>query len=209
MSATETSFKPKNSKSKAIFNSSLLEKLSRTHISVPLTIFYVSSAAFVAYGITQTSLSTAVVAGLFVAGFVFFTLFEYVMHRFLFHMAPTNKVKKTIQYSFHGVHHEFPKDKTRLAMPPLLSTALMLTLLGGFYVAIGDYTFGFLPGFLTGYASYLCVHYVVHAFRPPKNIFKVLWVHHGIHHYKDHTVAYGVSSPFWDWVFRTMPKKQA
>ncbi|MEL6652049.1 MAG: fatty acid hydroxylase, partial [Bacteroidota bacterium] len=26
------------------------------------------------------------------------------------------------------------------------------------------------------------------------------------HHYKDDTVAFGVSSPLWDYVFRTMPK---
>ena len=72
---------------------------------------------------------------------------------------------------------------------------------------MGDFVFAFLPGFLVGYASYLFVHYIVHAYAPPKNFFKALWVNHSIHHYKDNTVVFGVSSPLWDYVFRTMPKK--
>ncbi|MDE0470592.1 MAG: sterol desaturase family protein, partial [Ekhidna sp.] len=71
----------------------------------------------------------------------------------------------------------------------------------------GNLVFGFLPGFLIGYASYLWVHYMVHAFQPPKNFWRTLWVHHGIHHYKQPHRAFGVSSPLWDLIFRTMPKK--
>ena len=116
------------------------------------------------------------------------------------------KIEK-IQYNFHGVHHDYPKDKDRLAMPPLVSITLATTLLFLFRLFMGDFVFGFLPGFLIGYASYLFVHYIVHAYQPPKNMFKTLWVHHAIHHYKDHERAFGVSSPLWDYIFRTMPKR--
>ncbi|MGB3618930.1 MAG: sterol desaturase family protein, partial [Catalinimonas sp.] len=34
-----------------------------------------------------------------------------------------------------------------------------------------------------------------------------LWVHHSIHHFKDDERAFGVSSPLWDWVFGTMPRR--
>ena len=71
-----------------------------------------------------------------------------------------------------------------------------------------DFAYGFTAGFLFGYAAYLFVHYLVHALQPPQNALKVLWVNHAIHHYKNPDVAYGVTTPFWDFVFRTLPKKK-
>jgi sterol desaturase/sphingolipid hydroxylase (fatty acid hydroxylase superfamily) len=109
----------------------------------------------------------------------------------------------------HGLHHEFPKDKGRLAMPPLLIIPIAFMFLYIFWLMIGDLSYAFTPGFLIGYAGYLCVHYIVHAFPPPKNFFKTLWINHGIHHYKDPDVAFGVSSPLWDHVFGSLPKKKS
>jgi hypothetical protein len=86
-----------------------------------------------------------------------------------------------MQYLIHGVHHEFPKDKDRLAMPPLVSVTIATVLLLLFRVILGDLAFSFLPGFIVGYAYYLSVHYIVHVYQPPKNFFKVLWINHGIH----------------------------
>ena len=43
-------------------------------------------------------------------------------------------------------------------------------------------------------------------YKAPKGFFNFLWANHAVHHYKDQTKAYGVSSPFWDYVFGTMPK---
>jgi sterol desaturase/sphingolipid hydroxylase (fatty acid hydroxylase superfamily) len=108
----------------------------------------------------------------------------------------------------HGVHHEFPKDKDRLAMPPLLSITIATILLLLFRLVMGDLVFAFLPGFLVGYAAYLSVHYMVHAFQPPKNFFKVLWVNHSVHHYKDGEFIFGVSSPLWDYIYGTMREKK-
>jgi hypothetical protein len=52
---------------------------------------------------------------------VTFTLVEYLIHRYIFHFTPSNEGEEKLQYNIHGVHHEFPKDKDRLAMPPVLS----------------------------------------------------------------------------------------
>lgn len=193
--------------SKTIFSNPVLEHLTRTHIAVPLVIFYGLSIFLIGYGIVNTAVPVWQFAALFIFGALLFTLIEYMVHKNVFHMEPSTEMRRKIAYNFHGVHHDYPKDKTRLAMPPIVSVVLATVLFFGIYFVIGDYTFGFLPGFISGYASYLCVHYIVHAYRPPNNIFKTLWVHHGIHHYKDDTVAFGVSSPLWDWVFGTMPKR--
>lgn len=141
---------------------------------------------------------------LFFAGLIAFTWVEYIVHRYVFHMGTYTQLREKMQYVMHGVHHEFPRDKDRLAMPPLLSITLSTVLLLLFRVAMGDLVFAFLPGFLVGYALYLAVHYMVHVYQPPKNFLKALWVNHGIHHYKDGEFIFGVSSPLWDYVYGTM-----
>jgi len=190
-----------------LFRNPILEKLSRTHISVPLLLYYSISSALLYYGISQQILDVFSTIGFFLIGFFGFTLFEYTVHRYAFHLKPDTPLKQKLQYNFHGVHHDFPKDKDRLVMPPVVSILLASLLFGLFKIIMGNYVFAFLPGFLSGYASYLGIHYAVHSFVPPKNFLKVLWIHHSIHHYKDHTRAFGVSSPLWDYVFGTMPKK--
>ena len=118
-------------------------------------------------------------------------------------MATYTNIRKKLQYVMHGVHHEFPKDKSRLAMPPLLSITLSSVLLLIFRVILGDFVFAFLPGVLVGYSTYLSIHYMIHVFQPPDNFFKRLWINHSVHHYKNGEVVFGVSSPLWDYVYRT------
>jgi len=203
----EETIKPQNKGTKQLFKNPILERLSRTHISVPVTIFIIYSSGLLYWSITHTALSAGVTVAMFTIGLVCFTWVEYNVHRYIFHMAPTTQRKADIQYTMHGVHHEFPKDKTRLAMPPLLSITLSTILLLVFRLILGDLVFSFLPGFLAGYAAYLSVHYMVHAYPPPKNFLKALWVNHAVHHYKDGEAVFGVSSPLWDYIYGTMGDK--
>jgi sterol desaturase/sphingolipid hydroxylase (fatty acid hydroxylase superfamily) len=198
---------PKNRGTKKLFENPVLEKFTRTHISYPLIIFSMYAAGLLGWSITHTNLSMGTTIVMFLLGFLAFTWVEYMVHRYLFHMKTYSAIRAKLQYTIHGVHHEFPKDKDRLAMPPLLSVTIATILLLLFRIVMGDFVFSFLPGFLVGYAAYLSVHYMVHAFAPPKNFFKMLWVNHGIHHYKNGEMIYGVSSPLWDYVYSTMKKK--
>jgi len=190
---------------KVLFKSPILEKLSRTHISFPIGFFIIYSTGLLLYSISYTNLGVGVTIGSFLLGVLAFTLIEYLSHRYIFHINTSSEKRKKFQYTIHGVHHEYPKDKTRLALPPLLSISISTSLLFILRMVIGDYTFVFLPGFLMGYSAYLFVHYIVHAYQPPKNFFKTLWIYHGIHHYKSPNKAFGVSSPLWDYIFRTLP----
>ncbi len=195
--------KPKSSGTKALFQSPVLEKLSRTHISVPIIIMLSYSSILLYWSITHTTLSAGLTVGLFFCGLFFYTWLEYMLHRHIFHMATYTNIRKKLQYVMHGVHHEFPKDKSRLAMPPLLSITLSSVLLLIFRVILGDFVFAFLPGVLVGYSTYLSIHYMIHVFQPPDNFFKRLWINHSVHHYKNGEVVFGVSSPLWDYVYRT------
>lgn len=199
--------RPKHKGSPKLFDNPILEKLTHTHISLPLIIFGLISAALIYYGIIEKGFEAPAMIGLFLAGLFFFTLIEYVMHRYLYHIPATTPRKKKISYTMHGVHHDYPKDKSRLAMPPILSLIIATVLFIIYRAVLGDYVFGFLAGFLIGYAAYLAVHYSVHAFKVPNNFLKILWHHHSIHHYRESDRAFGVSSPLWDYIFNTMPRK--
>ncbi|MBT1705095.1 sterol desaturase family protein [Chryseosolibacter indicus] len=199
---------PKNRGTRQLFKNPVLEKLSRTHISIPLIIFFTYSTTLLYWSVTHTSLSPKFTVLMFFAGMLTFTLVEYLAHRYVFHMGTYTKWRAKFQYTVHGVHHEFPKDKERLAMPPLLSVTIATILLLLFRLVLGDVAFAFLPGFLVGYALYLSVHYIVHVYQPPKNFLKALWVNHAVHHYKDGEVVFGVSSPLWDYIFGTMREKK-
>ena len=198
--------KPRHKGSGILFQNPFLEKLTRTNIATPLVIFSLYAVGLLYWSVSHTSLSVEITLILFFTGILSFTWFEYLVHRHVFHMETYTRLRKKVQYAVHGIHHEFPKDKDRLAMPPLLSITIATVLLLLLRLAIGDFVFAFLPGFLLGYAYYLFIHYIVHAYPPPKNVFKRLWIHHGIHHYKDNERAFGVSSPLWDYIYRTMPK---
>jgi len=199
---------PKHHGTKKLFANPLLEKLSRTHIAVPLSIFFIYASAVLYWSITHTTLSALATVLMFAIGVISFTWVEYMVHRYIFHMGTFTRFREKFQYTIHGVHHEFPKDKDRLAMPPLLSITLATVLLLIFRLVMGDFAFSFFPGFLVGYAYYLSVHYMVHVYQPPRNFFKALWINHSVHHYKDGEYVFGVSSPLWDYVYRTMREKK-
>lgn len=199
-----TKLRPKNNGTKQLFDNPILEKLSRTHISVPVTMFFSTGAVLGWYAFSHTGMSNTIISLLFVLGLVTFTFVEYWVHRSVYHIEPSSPARAKFQYTAHGVHHEYPKDKTRLAMPPILAAIAATVLFLVFFLLLGEAAYAFFPGFIWGYAGYLLVHYSVHAYAPPKNFFKFLWINHAVHHYKDGNAVFGVSSPLWDYVFGTM-----
>ncbi|AMM51192.1 fatty acid hydroxylase [Rufibacter sp. DG15C] len=200
--------KPNHKGSATIFKNPALERLTHTHIAIPITIFLVIATGLLIYGFQYGFIDVLSAVGLFLAGWLMFSLVEYLAHRFIFHMETDTELKKNIQYTFHGNHHDYPKDKTRLAMPPIVSLFIASFFFFVFKLIFGTLVFGLVAGFLFGYALYLFVHYAVHAYAPPKNFLKTLWIHHSIHHYKDSERAYGVSSPLWDYILGTMPERK-
>jgi 4-hydroxysphinganine ceramide fatty acyl 2-hydroxylase len=199
--------KPDNFGSAHMFSNPIMERMSRTHISIPITMFLVLAGISFYVGYTETEISIGKGLLISLSGLVFFTFVEYMMHKHFFHMDHDTPIKDKIQYSVHGVHHDYPKDKDRLAMPPFVSAAYSVILYLIFTLIMGEFAYYFLPGFLIGYAGYLSVHFIVHAYQPPKNFLKALWVNHAIHHYKNPDSGFGVSTPLWDYILGTMPKK--
>jgi sterol desaturase/sphingolipid hydroxylase (fatty acid hydroxylase superfamily) len=148
--------------------------------------------------------TTPTILLVFVAGLLFWSLFEYVAHRFLFHWIPKTPRSTKFVYTLHGNHHHYPRDRQRLFMPPLPSLLIASTLFLFMRVGMGTYAFMFFPGFVLGYLLYGSMHYAIHAWNPPFKWMKPLWRNHHLHHYKNEHQGFGVSSTLWDHVFGTM-----
>lgn len=143
---------------------------------------------------------------LWALGLFVWTLIEYAMHRFLFHLddnLPENNIAFTLHFLMHGVHHYLPMDRMRLVMPPTLFIVLcypFYKLIFGifpFYVACAGFSGGFL-----GYIMYDVTHYSIHHTRLPSYLQKIK-KYHLEHHYKNYRLGFGVTSMFWDIVFNT------
>jgi sterol desaturase/sphingolipid hydroxylase (fatty acid hydroxylase superfamily) len=64
----------------------------------------------------------------------------------------------------------------------------------------------FFGGFALGYLAYDGSHYALHHFAMNGKLLRAIKKHHMMHHHADHDGGFGVSSPLWDYVFRTMPE---
>lgn len=198
--------KIKNKGQGRLFKSDYLEMMTKTHPLVIYSIYLPVIVFMLYYGAAYRGLAVGREIWLFLTGVLFWTLFEYMMYRHLFHMIVQSPRAKRFVYTMHGVHHEFPRDRERLFMPPVPSIILASLIFLGLHALIGWNALAFFPGFLLGYLSYGSMHYAIHAFAPPK-FMKALWRNHHLHHYKHPGKGFGVSSVLWDVVFRTVPKK--
>lgn len=186
-----------------LFKNSYLEMLTKTH---PLVIWgmYLPVFAGLPFYAAKLGYSAERIILLYLAGMLFWTLFEYIMHRFVFHWTAESQRAQKIVYVMHGNHHHFPRDKERLFMPPVPSLIISSVLFALCYLFMGRNAFMFFPGFILGYLIYGSMHYAIHAWNPPFKWMKPLWRNHHLHHYKDEHRGYGVSTTLWDRIFGTM-----
>lgn len=187
-----------------LFESEYMEMLTKTH---PLVIWGMYSpviALMLFVSNSKYGYSPIYIALIFGSGMLFWTFFEYLMHRFAFHyVADSTKAQRFI-YVLHGNHHEYPRDKERLFMPPVPSLIIASIVFSLLYMLMGNNVFMFFPGFLLGYLLYGTMHFAIHAWNPPYKWMKPLWRNHHLHHYKNEHQGFGVSTTLWDRVFGTM-----
>lgn len=196
----------KQSDSIPLFKNAFLEKLTHIHPLTPLLVFF-PIISFLFYQ-SSIQLSLLDLALSFVGGFFFWTFLEYTMHRYAFHFEAKSEFGKKIIFLFHGIHHDYPKDFTRLVMPLSVSIPLSSLFYLGFYSLFGTHGAVVFCGMMTGYLIYDYIHFGVHYFQSKNPVFVYLKRYHLWHHYQQPEKGFGVSNPLWDYVFRTHPQKR-
>ena len=187
-----------------IFGNQYVEMLTKTHPLVIWGMYLPVNIFLLFYSFDTMHFSPGYITIFFLTGMISWTLFEYLMHRFAFHYLSDNPRARRFVYIIHGNHHEYPRDKERLFMPPVPSLILSSLIFFLMYVSIGLNVFAFFPGFVTGYLIYGTMHFAIHAWNPPYKWMKPLWRNHHLHHYKNENRGFGVSTTLWDRVFGTM-----
>ncbi|GAB4830117.1 cytochrome P450 [Ancistrocladus abbreviatus] len=188
------------------FSNDILECLTRTRwwvvplVWFPVVCWLVSLS--LQRGLAPPHVVTATVCGVFV-----WTLLEYTLHRFLFHMKTTSYWGNTLHYLLHGCHHKHPMDALRLVFPPAATAILCVPIWCIFRLlltpSLAPAMFG---GGLFGYVTYDVTHYYLHHGQPSKGVTQRLKKYHLQHHFRVQTKGFGITSSFWDHVFGTFPQ---
>jgi dihydroceramide fatty acyl 2-hydroxylase len=191
-----------------MFESKLLDRFTRVHPFVPVLIYAPVVVVMLVLGVTRDGWLDTVVLAL--AGYVFWTLFEYWLHRLVFHFEPEEGIGARLHWMIHGVHHDHPNDPLRLVMPPAASIPLAVIVIGAMFLVLGSvHAPAVAAGFLIGYLIYDEMHYALHHHTPKSALGKRLRELHMRHHFQDDDKGFGISAPYWDWVFRTVPERRS
>lgn len=170
-------------------------------------------ADFISYGAAVAGLFTlvivsgprahAVALAVFVAtGLAAWTVIEYAMHRFIMHgLRPVR--------GWHAKHHRHAT--ALIGAPTLLSAALIFVLVFlPALVSTDKWRASALTlGVLTGYLIYGITHHAIHQWEASSAWLRRRKHWHELHHQLGQRACYGVTSSFWDHVFRTTPDLRA
>jgi sterol desaturase/sphingolipid hydroxylase (fatty acid hydroxylase superfamily) len=127
-------------------------------------------------------------------GLALWTLIEYLMHRWVLHrLAP------------HYRHHDEPDTLAYIFAPLWLSGVSAVMLFGLLALATGSWQQAALveAGTVSGYLLYEALHVRMHSPAAGGPVLRALRKHHFYHHFADDTRCFGVTTPVWDYVFRT------
>lgn len=197
-----------------LFSSDVLEFFTHVHPAVVPIVWVPVAAYCLITAVHQAAASAAsplYILLCFVLGLVLWSLTEYMVHRFVFHLRPRSSWQEKVVFLFHGIHHLQPQCKTRLVMPPAVSVPMAVIFYVLFYVVwngllgLGHWVFPLFAGFIAGYICYDMIHYATHHLPMRHGWWKFLKRYHMQHHYKTPEQRFGVSSPLWDKVFGTWP----
>lgn len=164
-------------------------------------------ADFALYGLTVAALTTflliaspvgerADVLSCTLIGLGSWTIIEYFFHRFILHGL------QPFQY-FHELHHQ--KPRALICTPTIVSGALIAALV--FLPALMSTNLWLASaltlGMVTGYLAYSVIHHATHHWRADTSWLKERKRWHAVHHRPEQRACYGVTTTFWDHVFRS------
>lgn len=150
---------------------------------------------------TRSALTWLLCAAL---GFIAWTLFEYVVHRVLYHAVPMFK-------DVHDAHHREPN--AFIGAPPVVGPLMISAIT---YLPLSLWSpgvaSGATAGMLLGYMAYMLIHHAAHFWNPrPGSWLHGARRHHALHHFRDEDGNFGITTSLWDHVFGTalQPKSAA
>jgi sterol desaturase/sphingolipid hydroxylase (fatty acid hydroxylase superfamily) len=155
--------------------------------------------------LTHSSLSYPARALWFLFGVFLWTFLEYVIHRWVFHYRPRTEIAVALLERFHILHHDDPHDQRQVCIPLVASILFWAWLFTNMILLGGglDASLIVTCGIAMMMVVYDLAHFSTHYMKATNRFLKMLKKHHMLHHFSNHARRFGVTSPFWDYVFRT------
>jgi sterol desaturase/sphingolipid hydroxylase (fatty acid hydroxylase superfamily) len=132
-----------------------------------------------------------------VTGICSWTFVEYLLHRYVLH-----HVQWVTEQ--HDVHHH--DEKALVGTPVWFTFLVFLTFvtMPALLISTIEIAAGFSAGMMLGYLWYVTAHYGIHHWQiKSSGYLGLLKRRHALHHHLDDHGNFGVTSGFWDHVFRT------
>lgn len=187
-----------------MFQNEFLERMSRVHPATPFVVWVPVAATVLCLSAARPGVGPVRTLALALSGVLVWSLTEYLLHRFVFHFVVDSPLGRRIHFLLHGVHHDYPRDGDRLVMPLGASVPIGGVFYFLFRASAGPASLGLFGGFVLGYLAYDGLHWAIHRFPLRGPYLRWIRRHHLVHHSHEDR-GFGVSSPLWDVVFRTMP----
>jgi sterol desaturase/sphingolipid hydroxylase (fatty acid hydroxylase superfamily) len=172
-------------------------RLSRFAFFSDFYAYPAAAAIFVVLAFASNPRRWMIVSLTIVAGFACWSFVEYLLHRYILHHVRWVKEQ-------HDVHHH---DQLALVGTPTwfsLLVFLAFVTLPALLVTSAEVAAGFTGGMMLGYLWYVTAHYGMHHWRiNSSGYLGRLRRRHALHHHFDDQGNFGVTSGFWDHVFRT------
>ncbi|TVQ94714.1 MAG: hypothetical protein EA397_01010 [Deltaproteobacteria bacterium] len=192
----------------------LLEFLTRTRWWASPAVYLPICALLVVVATIYGQTPWWVAPFLFIGGIIAWTLYEYLLHRYLFHWTPPIPGGERLQMLWHGIHHQRYDDPLRIVISPLITGWLALLLFAPHAIvswSLADllpwgHAMVWFAGTLCGWVAYSVMHWALHC-RPFKSRhMRQLRAHHMLHHLDPRytNARFGVTTTLWDRIFGTM-----
>jgi sterol desaturase/sphingolipid hydroxylase (fatty acid hydroxylase superfamily) len=157
---------------------------------------------FTIYSVSALNIMWLEIIACITLGYFIWTLTEYVLHRFVFHDFRRKGMENKFHYLVHGVHHASPHNT--IFLPLVLRFLFIILFFSLFYLIFNNLSYPVFAGFFLGATVYSGIHYAIHTYKAP-SLLEHLWIHHHLHHHKFPNKAFGTTTRFWDYIFKTMP----
>lgn len=192
-----------------MFTSDLVEQTTKCPWYVPLLFWIPLIIAECAHYVILVGgakeLRPLFIAIIAISGVLCWSLFEYLLHRFVFHVQTSGYYSNIFHFLIHGHHHITPMDFDRLVFPPVPALMLATPFWVGAPKFLGvEAGYPWLIGFALGYLAYDMTHFWIHHAVPKNTFLKQQKRRHVHHHYFQPTVNFGISNPLFDVVFGTL-----
>jgi hypothetical protein len=131
-------------------------------------------------------------------GWFTWTFVEYILHRFWMHSGKTDSALA----NGHHHHHTHPTEIAVTSLHRFVLSSLLLPVM--FIAFYFENYFSFFAGVFGGIVGYSWIHRLLHH-RIARRILKKQLRYHIYHHCKYPKTCYGISVPWWDDFFGTVP----